>query len=351
MRNRTTANFVKIAVIAVALALAASCTVAGTLAAFSATYTWKSDQATAGEFRFEDTTYTLELFGDEYILPGGSGSAVLEGVDFADVPVVWGFAANPADDRVIPVVFWLADDGGPISGTYYSAYGFSGLGGFVRAGDVIVAASGISASPEALTESLAVGVTVCWCWPDTIYADAAGAETDEKTFATYKSYCEEVCEPLYSFSADTLGTVFEFEGSSGSVNVLGNVTGVDGENLNALSYESAAFSVEGGLCRFDGSPAWVENGGKFETVSLPKKLDGESRAWLLVATLQLTEDISAALRELGIEIGGTYTFTGEETEIVLTPAADGSRTLIKVPVSATGIRASLSVTITAVVTA
>lgn len=350
MRNRTTANFVKIAVIAVALALAASCTVAGTLAAFSATYTWKSDQATAGEFRFEDTTYTLELFGDEYILPGGSGSAVLEGVDFADVPVVWGFAANPADDRVIPVVFWLADDGGPISGTYYSAYAFSGLDGFVRAGDVIVAASDISASPEALTESLAVGVTVCWCWPDTIYADAAGAETDEKTFATYKSYCEEVCEDLYSFSADTLGTVFEFEGGSGSVNVLGNVTGVDGKNLNALSYESAKFSVEDGLCRFDGSPAWVENGGKFKTVSRPEELDGESRAWLLVATSQLTEDISAALRELGIEIGGTYAFEGSG-EIVLTPAADGSRTLIKVPVSATGIRASLSVTITAVVAA
>ena len=95
-------------------------------------------------------------------------------------------------------------------------------------------------------------------------------------------------------------------------------------------------------------------GGEWRKVrdSVPsQKLDGESRAWLLVATLQLTEDISAALRELGIEIGGTYTFTGEETEIVLTPAADGSRTLIKVPVSATGIRASLSVTITAVVTA
>ena len=349
MRNRTTANFVKIAVIAVALALAASCTVAGTLAAFSATYTWKSDQATAGEFRFEDTTYTLELFGDEYILPGGSGSAVLEGVDFADVPVVWGFAANPADDRVIPVVFWLADDGGPISGTYYSAYGFSGLSGFVRAGDVIVAASDISASPEALTESLAVGVTVCWCWPDTIYADAAGAETDEETFANYKSYCEDVCEHLYSFSADTLGTVFEFDGSEGSLPVLGNVTGVDGENLNALSYGSAAFAVEGGLGRFDGSPAWVEYGGRFEIVSLPKGLDGESRAWLLVSTPQIA-DKTEALRELGIEIGGTYAFEGSG-EIVLTPAADGSRTLIKVPVSATGIRASLSVTITAVVAA
>ena len=155
---------------------------------------------------------------------------------------------------------------------------------------------------------------------------------------------------MYSFSADTLGTVFEFEGGSGSVNVLGNVTGVDGENLNALSYESAKFSVEGGLCRFDGSPAWVENGGKFEIVSLPKELDGESRAWLLVSTPQIA-DKTEALRELGIEIGGTYSFTGVETEIVLTPAADGSRTLIKVPVSATGIRASLSVTITAVVTA
>ena len=133
--------------------------------------------------------------------------------------------------------------------------------------------------------------------------------------------------------------------------MLGNVTGVDGENLNALSYDSTKFSVKGGLCRFDGSPALVENGGKFKTVSRPEELDGESRAWLLVATSQLTEDISAALRELGIEIGGTYAFEGVETEIVLTPAADGSRTLIKVPVSATGIRASLSVTITAVVTA
>ena len=82
MRKVFSANFAKVAVIAVALAVAATCTVAGTLAAFSATYTWKAETATGSAY--SDTDYSLDLFGGRTIMPGDSGSAVLGGPDFGD---------------------------------------------------------------------------------------------------------------------------------------------------------------------------------------------------------------------------------------------------------------------------
>ena len=82
MRKVFSANFAKVAVIAVALAVAATCTVAGTLAAFSATYTWNAETATGSAY--SDTDYSLDLFGGRTIVPGDSGSAVLGGPDFGD---------------------------------------------------------------------------------------------------------------------------------------------------------------------------------------------------------------------------------------------------------------------------
>ena len=202
MNNKTTANYAKIAVIVVALAVALSCTVGGTLAAFSATYTWTSDNATAGDMAYTDTQYALDLFGGGSVAPGDSGSAPLNGVDFGSAPVEWTFSSDNAD--IMPVVFYtLTDDGAPEAASFYSEYAFDGMddlyaacpdGTPVRLGD-------ISDDVNVVAASLAVGKTLCWVWFDTVYTDSAlqtaatGAAVD-----AYAAYCASICESEYAFS-------------------------------------------------------------------------------------------------------------------------------------------------------
>lgn len=103
MDNRYSRGLRTMAIIAVIIAAALVCTAAGTLAAFSATYTWSSD-TTSGDFPFSDADYTLALFDDATpILPGDSGSAVLEGPSFDGYDVAWTFSET--NDAVLPVVF------------------------------------------------------------------------------------------------------------------------------------------------------------------------------------------------------------------------------------------------------
>ena len=64
MRKRFVGNYVKVAVIAVSLAVASSCALAGTFAAFSATYTWSAESGEAGDVAYRDTDFSLDLFDD-----------------------------------------------------------------------------------------------------------------------------------------------------------------------------------------------------------------------------------------------------------------------------------------------
>ena len=100
MRSTTRRNLAAAAVIAVIIAAALVCTAAGTLTAFSARYTWQSDEGMSGSFPFEDTEYTLALFdGAAGFLPGDGGSALLEGPSFALLRATRRFGAFP---RTIP---------------------------------------------------------------------------------------------------------------------------------------------------------------------------------------------------------------------------------------------------------
>ena len=191
------------AIIGVALAIIATTSVAGTLAAFNATYTWQSDSAVTGDFGFSDTTYRLSLFGDDgIILPDESGKSVLSGPAFGDVPVTWSFAAdNPSG---IPVVFYLASADGSVdySTAFCSGYDFSQLASYYVKGAYgeSIPLAEVSGDLTELVSALSVGKTLCWTWPYRFYSDAeCTAEADTEQTDEYKAYCESLCVGAYEF--------------------------------------------------------------------------------------------------------------------------------------------------------
>lgn len=346
MRKRFVGNYVKVAVIAVSLAVASSCALAGTFAAFSATYTWSAESVEAGDVAYRDTDFSLDLFDDGYILPGDSGSAEITGVDFGDMSVAWSFDVSATEDgRVIPVVFYVSEDGSPDPDTYYSAYNFSERhGGYLSVGGSYIPAESVSTDPTGITSALGTGKSVCWAWPDTIYTDQNGT-VDEVALKDYQAYCAEVCDVSYAYTTETFGEIFDAEG----VNFVGYATGVDGDNI---IFENTAVEVDSSnnvLKPANGGNISYEKFGRFDVITSSGDLDADTVAWLVVAESSTgagLAGIEAQLTELDAEICGKYRIDGN----VLIPDENGNRTLVKLPPMRTGVRASVSVTVSAVVT-
>ena len=346
MRKRFVGNYVKVAVIAVSLAVASSCALAGTFAAFSATYTWSAESGEAGDVAYRDTDFSLDLFDDGYILPGDSGSAEITGVDFGDMSVAWSFDVSATEDgRVIPIVFYVSKDGSPDPDTYYSAYNFSEQhGGYLSVGGNYIPAASVSTDPTGITSALGTGKSVCWAWPDTIYTDQNGT-VDEVALKDYQAYCAKVCDVSYAYTTETFSEIFDAEG----VNFVGYATGVDGDNI---IFENTKVSINGDndLLHVDGSDKKMmyEKFGRFDVITSSGDLDADTVAWLVVAESSTgagLTGIEAQLTELGAKICGKYRIDGD----VLIPDVSGNRTLVKLPPVQTGVRASVSVTVSAVV--
>ena len=346
MRKRFVGNYVKVAVIAVSLAVASSCALAGTFAAFSATYTWSAESGEAGDVAYRDTDFSLDLFDNGYILPGDSGSAEITGVDFGDMSVAWSFDVSATEDgRVIPVVFYVSEGGKIIDRTYYSAHDFSAYGGYLSVGGNYILAESVSTNPTGITSELGTGRSVCWAWPDTIYTDQNGT-VDEVALAKYQDYCAKVCDVSYAYTTETFSEIFDAEG----VNFVGYATGVDGDNI---IFENTKVSINGDndLLHVDGSDKKMmyEKFGRFDAITSSGDLDADTVAWLVVVespTGAGLAGIEAQLTELDAEICGKYRMDGD----VLIPDENGNRTLVKLPPVQTGVRASVSVTVSAVVT-
>lgn len=346
MRKRFVGNYVKVAVIAVSLAVASSCALAGTFAAFSATYTWSAESGEAGDVAYRDTDFSLDLFDDGYILPGDSGSAEITGVDFGDMSVAWSFDVSATEDgRVIPVVFYVSEDGSPDPDTYYSAYNFSERhGGYLSVGGNYILAKSVSTDPTGITSALGTGRSVCWAWPDSVYADQNGT-VDEDALAKYQDYCAKVCDVSYAYTTKTFGEIFDADG----VNFVGYATGVDGDNI---IFENTAVEVDSSnnvLKPANGGNISYEKFGRFDVITSSGDLDADTVAWLIVAESSPgagLAGIEAQLTELGAKICGKYRMDGD----VLIPDENGNRTLVKLPPVQTGVRASVSVTVSAVVT-
>lgn len=349
MRKRFVGNYVKVAVIAVSLAVASSCALAGTFAAFSATYKWSAESVEAGDVAYRDTDFSLDLFDDGYILPGDSGSAEITGVDFGDMSVAWSFDVSAMEDgRVIPVVFYVSEGGKIVDGTYYSAHDFSTYGGYLSVGGNYIPAASVSTDPTGITSALGTGKSVCWAWPDTIYTDQNGT-VDEVALPKYQAYCAEVCDVSYAYTTETFGEIFDAEG----VNFVGYATGVDGDNI---IFVNTAVDIKGnnGLLYVDSGSngdkkMMYEKFGRFDGITSSGDLDADTVAWLIVAEsfTGALAGIETQLTALDAEICGKYRVDGDN---VLIPDEKGNRTLVKLPPVQTGVRASVSVTVSAVVT-
>ena len=328
MDNRYSRGLRTTAIIAVIIAAALVCTAAGTLAAFSATYTWSSD-TTSGDFPFSNTDYTLALFDDATpILPGDSGSAVLEGPSFDGYDVAWTFSET--NDAVLPVVFFVRDaDLNPIAGSAYSKYDFSDLGDTYtdtdKAGERL-AVAGISTDPTGFVSALSVGATVCWVWPDAFYTDVTGdALSDDAEVAAYLEECKQLCtayafDPVLSSALDGYALAF-----------------VTGETDGTLTWEGAedgpTFSVVDGLVYVGGTEAALYSSGVFSTGSYPaaKGLPSNAEAWILVLTDEMG-NITAKAQNAGVGSlivnAGKYSRSSDGSTAF--PSQDGERTLLKV---------------------
>lgn len=348
MKRKLTGNYLKLAVIVIALAIASVCALSGTLAAFSATYTWNSQTGEAGEMSYADAEFSLDLFGEGYLLPGGSGDAPITGVDFKDTPVVWSFEVNAGGDRIIPIVFYLAQDGTADIATCYSAYDFSQHEGFVRVGEDVVSTEDISVSPAVFTAALDTGKSVCWAWPDAIYSDAAGETVAEGALANYQSYCAKVCDVSYFFTP-AQAAAFEDNG----VSVAGYVTEREGERLIAADTGIVPLETENGLLKMNGVYVAVERAGRFDAVSDITALSADTAAWLLVVADEVDETARAELAAVGAVVAGSYTadtdYAAEEGSAAWIPSESGNRMLVKLLPVETGVRAAVTVTVSAVV--
>lgn len=343
MGNASSRGIRVAAIIAVIIAAAIVCTAAGTLAAFSATYTWSSD-TTSGNFPFADTDYTLALFdGATSIMPGDGGSAVLDGPSFDGYNVAWTFSET--NDATLPVVFYLRDSAGKIIGSAYSKYDFSALNGtYVASENGIdrLPVISVSGDPVAFTAALTVGATVCWVWPDAFYADVTGdALSDGAEVAAYLEECKQLCT-AYAFDAVLPSVIGEF--------ALSFVKGTEGETLKWKGgTNDSGFTIRDGVVYVGDTEAALYSAGAFHEAAdiAGAGLPSDAEVWIMVGTSH-AEEISSAALQAGVENlvvnAGTYSIDGNSA----TPAADGDRTLFRVKVSG---GYPLSVRITATVSA
>lgn len=352
MRKRFVGNYVKVAVIAVSLAVASSCALAGTFAAFSATYTWRAESGEAGDVAYRDTDFSLDLFDDGYILPGDSGSAEITGVDFGDMSVAWSFDVSATENgRVIPVVFYVSEDGKIVDGTYYSAHDFSAYGGYLSVGGNYILAASVPTDPTGITAALGTGRSVCWAWPDTIYTDQNGT-VDEVALKDYQDYCAKVCDVSYAYTVEAYGGILKLDGTDGTVHAAGYVTAVEGERLLGIGHGLNELKIADGLLKANGGGIFFERAGRFDQVDVSEDLEADSTAWLIVLKDDVTDEIKSEIADAGGEVCGNYAYEGGATTgpIVLISDESGDRTLVKLPPVQTGVRASVSVTVSAVVT-
>ena len=97
----------------------------------------------------------------------------------------------------------------------------------------------------------------------------------------------------------------------------------------------------------------VERAGRFDAVSDITALSADTAAWLLVVADEVDETARAELAAVGAVVAGSYTadtdYAAEEGSAAWIPSESGNRMLVKLPPDETGVRAAVTVTVSAVV--
>ena len=97
----------------------------------------------------------------------------------------------------------------------------------------------------------------------------------------------------------------------------------------------------------------VERAGRFDAVSDITALSADTAAWLLVVADEEDETARAELAAVGAVVAGSYTadtdYAAEKGSAAWIPSESGNRLLVKLLPVETGVRAAVTVTVSAVV--
>ena len=355
MKTDNHSNLRKAAIVVVAFAVAATCSVAGTLAAFGATYTWNSDSATTGDFGYEDTNYTIDIFGEnDVIVPGDTGRSALAGPDFGNIPVEWSFSVQ--NDDGIPAVFYLLNEDGTVDETtLFSTYSFAPLAEFyVKGGKESekFALSDISSDPLNLAAGLSVGRLLCWVWPSAFYTDAECTVTaSSDAVDAYATYCKALCTGEYAFDS-AIGNAFTYNNGGKETNfAIGWISNGDASGYYCEFTMENPLVVADGLIKFGDSLAHVVNyDGAFYIPASSSDLRAGAAVMIVFSNSkpEFVEHVSSTLTSAGVKFEnlGKFTLKGN----LLTPDNSGDRTIVKIMSdSLGGERATISLTVTATV--
>lgn len=355
MKTDNHSNLRKAAIVVVAFAVAVTCSVAGTLAAFGATYTWNSDSATTGDFGYEDTNYTIDIFGEnDVIVPGDSGRSALAGPDFGNIPVEWSFSVQ--NDDGIPAVFYLLNEDGTVDETtLFSTYSFAPLAEFyVKGGKESekFALSDISSDPLNLAAGLSVGRLLCWVWPSAFYTDAECTVTaSSDAVDAYATYCKALCTGEYAFDS-AIGNAFTYNNGGKETNfAIGWISNGDASGYYCEFTMENPLVVVDGLIKFGDSLAHVVNyDGTFYIPASSSDLRAGAAVMIVFSNSkpEFVENVSSTLTSADVKFEnlGKFTLKGN----LLTPDNSGDRTIVKIMSdSLGGERATISLTVTATV--
>ena len=174
---------------------------------------------------------------------------------------------------------------------------------------------------------------------------------DEVALKDYQAYCAKVCDVSYAYTMEAYGGILKLDGTDGTVRAAGYVTAVEGERLLGVGHGLNELKIADGLLKANEDGIFFERAGRFDQVA-SEDLEADSTAWLIVLKDDVTDEIKSEIADVGGEVCGNYAYEGGATTgpIVLISDENGNRTLVKLPPVRTGVRASVSVTVSAVVT-
>lgn len=245
IKRKSTAFKVLVTIFLVAIITTTLAT--GTLAAFSATYIWQSNQGTIGTFDYTDTTSQINLFDNAQIFPADSGSAQLIGENFSDHTLSWGFAQTNTSN--IPLLFYV-DNGMNFCG-FYSCYDyateFPDL--YIKLNDTTyLSCAEISTQPSNLAQNFAVGFSVYWIWADKLFALAGETYTEVADSIAVNEFLENnenICKSIKTYTYNDLQVLPLLSSSKAKFSYI--ATSVSENVFTVADFVGAEISVSNGL--------------------------------------------------------------------------------------------------------
>ncbi len=312
------------------------------IAAMSADYVWKSDEAQTGDFDFTDTEYTFDLFGDGVILPSDSGAQTINVPDFGANSVVWSFEEN--NPQKIPVVFYAGTD----DKKFYSSYPFAQNhpDSYIAVDGAYASCSSISDTPSELAAHIFAAAKINWIWPQTLYiSDGANYTTDTSAAASsYSAYNGRLCTTPARYGDNHLNFLKA---------ALPSGVYLVAEKINTSNYRietqiAPSLLIKDGIITdsVQPIPCLIDD----DITSSYDYMTINDGCLMLVLNDKFAE-VENLVKMYPVKYQKIGVFARTENSLIFTPKSDGNHTLVKLMPDAAEKLAKISVTITATVSA